>query len=364
MRHAIGSAAILPVVLLICFCICPNTQAALAESPSASADSPGLNISIGVLDPGIPADATTHRRLQVFPRIREFEALLLPFALRETLIATNEWGAVRIVPEPDPAAELFLSGEILNSDGAMLQLHLLAIDASGRVWLDKAYTDTALTGDRPEKSEPGARAYQGLYNEVAQDLRVAREPLDDKALSDIVEISMLRYATQLAPSAFQDFLHSAADGTFTINRLPARNDPMLERIQRIRHVEYVMTDAVDEKFQELHAEIGSTYAVWRNYQQKYAQYKLEQAEWQGSSSSKAPSYSYEAIERLYDNYKWARLAEQEQESWAKAFDNEVGPAVDRIESRVAELDDWVDDRYAEWNRLLAEIFELETSLEE
>lgn len=357
MSHSPATRGNLLAALLIAAWLYPISHAAATQPPR-------LNVSIAVLDPGIPADATTHRRLQVFPRIREFEALLFPFVLRETLVATDEWGAVRIVPEPDPAAELFLAGEILRSDGASLQLHLLANDASGRVWLDKEYTDTATIGDQPNEFVAGTRVYQELYDEIAQDLRLAREQLDQKALTDIVEISMLRYANQLAPSAFQDFLQRAPDGTFKINRLPAQNDPMLERIQRIRNVEYVMTDAVDEKFQEIHAEIGSTYTVWLNYQQKYAQYKSEQAEWQDDVSSKAPSYSYEAIERLYDNYKWARLAEQEQESWAKAFDNEVGPAVDRIESRVAELDDWVDDRYAEWNRLLAEIFELETSLEE
>jgi hypothetical protein len=123
-----------------------------------------------------------------------------------------------------------------------------------------------------------------------------------------------------------------------------------------------MTDAVDEKFQELHAEIASTYAVWRKYRQQYAQYEIEEAKWQENSKSKAPRSSYESMERRYENYKWARLAEQEQESWEAAFENEVGPAVNRIESRVAELDDWVDDRYAEWNRLLTEIFELETGL--
>jgi len=331
---------------------------------AASAQSTVLDISIAVFDPGIPPDASTHRRLQVFPRIREFEARLMPFALRETMVATKAWGAVRVVPEPDPAAELFLSGEILRPDGETLELKFVAVDASGRVWLDKTYAGRATINSEPRRSRSGARAFQGLYDELAHDLYVERERLDDDALHAIVEISMLRYATQLAPAAFEDFLRRAPDGTFTINRLPAQNDPMLERIQRIRHVEYLMTDAVDEKFQELYAEIASTYAVWRKYRQKYAQYQIEEAAWQENRKSTAPRGSYKAIESLYENYKWARLAEQEQEHWAKAFDNEVGPTVTRIESRVAELDDWVDDRYPEWNRLLAEIFELETGLGE
>ena len=330
----------------------------------ATAQSPSLNVSIIVFSPGIPADASTHRRLQVFPKIREFESRLLPFVLRETLIATQAWGAVRVVPEPDPAAELYLSGEILRSDGSTLELRFVAVDASGRVWLDKSYTQLAAIDLDSRRPASGARAYQALFNEVAHDLHIARESLDDKALQDVVEISLLRYATKLAPTAFEGFLNTDPGGRFSINRLPSQNDPMLERIQRIRHVEYLMTDAVDEKFQELYAEIASTYAVWRKYRQQYAQYQIEEATWQENRKSKAPRGSYKAIESLYENYKWARLAEQEQEHWAKAFDNEVGPTVTRIESRVAELDDWVDDRYAEWNRLLAEIFELETGLGE
>ncbi len=349
MIHSIKVRRKLLATLLICVWLSVTARAATAQLSD-------LDVSIVVFAAGVPSDASTHRALQVFPRIREFEARLLPFALRETLVATKQWGAVRVVPEPDPAAELFLSGEILRSDGETLELHFVAVDASGRVWLDRSYTGKATIG--------AARAFQGLYDEVAQDLHIARELLDEDALHDIVEISMLRYAAQLAPAAFEDFLHSAPDGTFKINRLPAQNDPMLERIQRIRHVEYLMTDAVDEKFQELHAEIESTYAVWREYRQKYAQYQIEEAKRQENIKSKAPRGSYEAIESLYENYKWARLAEQEQESWAEAFDNEVGPTVSRIESRVAELDDWVDNRYAEWNRLLAEIFELETGLGE
>jgi hypothetical protein len=343
--------------LLAGACICLTVQIATAQSP-------GLNVSIIVFSPGIPADASTHRRLQVFPKIREFESRLLPFVLRETLVATHAWGAVRVVPEPDPAAELYLSGEILRSDGSTLELRFVAIDASGRVWLDKSYSQLASIDLESGRPASGARAYQALFGEVEHDLRIARDSLDDKALQDIVEISLLRYATELAPTAFEGFLNRDASGSFSINRLPAQNDPMLERIQRIRHVEYLMTDAVDEKFQELYAEIASTYAVWRKYRQQYAQYQIEEATWQENRKSKAPRGSYKAIESLYENYKWARLAEQEQEHWAKAFDNEVGPTVTRIESRVAELDDWVDNRYAEWNRLLAEIFELETGLGE
>jgi hypothetical protein len=44
-----------------------------------------------------------------------------------------------------------------------------------------------------------------------------------------------------------------------------------------------------------------------------------------------------------------------------AFNNEVGPTVVAVEARIAELESWVEQRYAEWHRLLEELFEVETS---
>lgn len=330
----------------------------------AGAQSPALNVSIQVFDTGLPANTTRYAELEVFPRIRRFESLLLPFALRETLAGSGNWGAVRIIPEADAAAELFISGKILHSDGLSLELQISAADASGRVWLDKTYNETPPANTASDDSLTGALAFRAIYDAVAKDLQLAKEALDGKSLQRIVDISMLRHAATLVPSAFDDYLAQDADGRFSIIRLPAASDPIFGRTQQIRDVEYVMTDAVDDKFQQLHGEIARTYDFWRRYRREYADYLIEEANWQASDRSEAAPGSFTAIERSYDNYRWARMAEQEQLKWARAFDNEVGPAVQRIESRVAELDDWVDDNYAEWQRLLAEIFSLETGLDE
>jgi hypothetical protein len=325
----------------------------IPPQPSAAQDAAGvstLNVSIAVFDPGVPADQSLHRDLQVFPRIREIEAMFLPFVLRETLVETNEWGAVRVVPEPDSAVELLVSGTILRSDGEILDLKIRAVDASGKVWFDKPFA--------------GVTGNQKLYDDIAENLRMARAQLSNKTLSTIVEISLLRYADRLAPSAFTDYLNEAADGRFTIRRLPARNDPMLERIERIRHTEYVITDTVDAKFQELHAEIASVYDLWRKYRRKFVEYQAQDARRAQNTRSDLQRGSYEAIKNLYDNYKWDRITAQEQDSWAVAFNNEVGPTVEAMEARVVELEGWVDEQYLDWHRLLEELFEVETRLEE
>jgi hypothetical protein len=335
-------------------------SSASAISAGVSRSAPELNVSIAVFDPGIPEDASTHRRLQVYPRIREIEALYLPFVLRETLVNANEWGAVRVVPAADVAAELHLSGTIVWSDGETLELRIEATDASGREWLSKVYAGVATAGASQADNEPGPLGYQKLYDDIAADLKAARAVLDAETFTEIVDVSFLRYAIQLAPSAFDGYLNSMPDGTFSVNRLPAENDPMLERLGRIRGVEYLITDAVDTKFQELHAEIASTYELWRTYRREFAQYQIDEAKRLQRVEIDAPKGSFEAIMASYDNYKWTRIAEQEQESWAVGFDNEVGPTIEKMEDRVAELEGWVDQQYAEWSTLLGQLFELET----
>jgi hypothetical protein len=309
-----------------------------------------LNISIAMFDPGIPTDRSTHRDLEVFPRVRKIEALYLPFVLRNALSSQREWGAIRVVPDSDIAAELLIYGTIVRSDGNILVLHIRAVDARGHIWVDRDFS--------------GDTGNQDLYEGVATSLLAARSILDSKALRDIVEISLLRYAQHLAPAAFDDYLLKNPDDTFTITRLPASNDPMVERIERIRGVEYVFTDAVDAKFRELSADVETVYELWREYRRKFNQFQREESLRVQTSKSDWERGSYDAILERYEHYKWERQAAEEQEKWAVGFENEMGPTITAIEERVAELEGWVEERYSEWQRILAELFELETALPE
>ena len=354
----------LSVSLALVLLSCISVQAAMAEPEpvQGARDVSALDVSVAVFDPGIPADPSLHRDLDVFPRIRNIEALFLPFILRETLVEMNEWGAIRVVPEPDAAAELLVTGTIIKSDGDILELQIRAADASGRVWFDKSFTGNVSDDYAHKNSEAGMRSYQRLYDEIAADLLAARAGLDDRALAGIIEISLLRYAAELAPSAFGDYLTDSPDGTLTVNRLPAKGDPMLDRIALVRSTEYVITDAVDTKFRELHGEIASVYDVWREYRRKSVQYQVEDARHAQDNGSGGERGSYEAIKNSYDNYKWHRITEREQDTLAIAFNNEVGPRVDAMELRVEELGAWVEQKHDEWHRILEGLFEVETGL--
>lgn len=327
-------------------------------------DASKLDVSVAVLDPGIPADESMHRDLDVFPRIRNIEAMFLPFIIRQTLVETGEWGAVRVVPEPDLAAEVLVTGAIVHSDGDTLTLHIRATDATGRIWVDKPFTGNVSDDYADGEPDSGTPGYQALYDAISSELLRAHNTLNNKEKTVVREVSLLRYGQQIAPAAFGDYVTTSPDGEITVNRLPAENDPMIERIAMVRGTEYVITDAVDAKFRELHAEIASVYDVWREFRRKTLHYAKEDARRAIDTADDGERGSYEALRNAYDNYKFHRVTEQEQDRLAVAFFMEVGPRIEAIEARVAEMQEWVDEKYAEWRRILEELFEVETGLPE
>ena len=305
-----------------------------------------LNISVATFDPGVPEDRSSHRDLHVFPKIREIESKFLPFVLRQSLVDSGNWGAVRVVPEADEAAEILVTGEIVHSDGEFLGVKLRAVDSRGHEWVRQAYSTSS--------------SYEDLFAGFLDDLHNVQTGLDEQTLRGIAGLSMMRYAAALAPDAFGGYFEQLPDGTYKLLRLPADSDPMMARIQRIRSVEYVMTDAIDQKFRELYEEVDSVYEIWRKYRRWYANFRKEEAQRNELAQTDAEPGSYEALRHLYDNYRMDRLAAQEQDKWVVGFNNEMEPIIAKMEERIAEMNGWVEDGYVEWTRILGELFEIES----
>lgn len=348
--YAIATAA--------CLCLClPETALAIADSPAT--ERPALNVTIPVFDPGVPADPSKLRDLQVFPRIRQIESKMMPFLLRETLVEAGRWGAVRVATNPEPAAELQLLITILRSDGDSLELQVRAVDATGAVWFDRPFDATA---DDSSSSRSKDSPFSALYGEIAATLQAAAAERDYRTLSRIQATSLMRYARELAPSAFAGFVEQKEDGTWRVVRLPALNDPMYQRIHTIRETEFLISDTVDAKYRDLNAKLARTYRVWRDYRRKLVEYEAGNLRFAQAKPDPEDRGSWESIKHQYDSFKYDRITAQEQDRLAVAFSNEVSSTVDAMESRVAELDGWVRQGYLEWRSLLEDLFEVEQYL--
>jgi hypothetical protein len=353
---------------LVAFVVAATSPAVLAQSGAtlvaATSDGTALNVTIPVFDPGIPDDPSLFREMQVFPRIRQIEARLMPFILRETLVESQQWGAVRVVTEPDAAAELQLHGTIVRSNGDRLDLRIRAVDATNNVWFDKIFSSQASEEPVARQDDEGTPEFNAIYTEIASELAALLERMGDGAVSNIKGTSLIRYASELAPTAFSGYIEQTDDGTLRLLRLPARNDPMLMRIETIRNTEFVITDTVDAKYREFNADLARTYRVWREYRRKVGEYEAWNVRFAEDQADDAVRGSWESIKHQYDAYKYDRITAQEQDRLAVAFNTEVGHTVDAMETRVAELNDWVEKGSLEWNSLLEELFELETQMSE
>lgn len=322
---------------------------------------PGRTLEVGlvVFDPGIDGDSLANRQQGIFPEVREAETRYLPFAIRRTLVDSNQWGPVRVLPGSDPGYELLISGRILVSNGAELSLALTARDARDAIWLEKTYTVIADETAYLETERRLRRPFQDLYNEFANDLLAVRRALDDRTLRSIREISELRYAAALAPDAFDGFLEQDESGQYRLARLPASGDPMLERIRRVRAQEYLFIDTTDEQYAELYTGMTPIYDLWRQYLREQLTYREA---WETRLAEREPPRrgSYQALKQNYNNYKWEKIQRQEMRILAEGFNNEIEPTSMDLEGTVVKLNGSLDQRYREWRHILREIYRLET----
>ena len=355
-RHSVTTALMIIVVAMT-----PLTAWAQSDAPliAATSDGTALNVTIPMFDPGIPDDPSLYRDQQVFPRIRQIEAKLMPFLLRETLVESEQWGVVRVTTSPEEAAELQLLATIVRSDGDWLDLRVEAIDATGNTWFDKVFSSQANDKSDTWQGDQGTPEFQQIYRAIVTELASVRDGMGDAAISNIKGTAQMRYAINLAPTAFSQYVEESKDGTFRLLGLPARGDPMLKRIEAIRNTEFLITDTVDAKFREFNAELTRTYRIWREYRRKIEDYEDWNVWFAENRGRELERGSWESIKHQYDAYKHDRITVQEQDRLAVAFNTEVGATVEAMEARVAELDEWVEQGYQEWGRLLEGLHEVE-----
>ena len=336
----------------------PEAKVPLQISETGPRETEALEVGIAVLDAGTGGDSANNRREGVFPEVREAETRYLPYALRRTLVDSNQWGAVRVLPGEDPGYELLVTGEIIISDGSTLSLNLKARDSLDRVWIDKVYTLDAREDAYRESQRRQRRPFQDLYNEFANDLLAARQSRDDRDLGKIREVSSLRYATSLLPDAYAGYLQRDEIGQWQVLRLPSEDDPMMARINQVRAKEYLFIDTSDEQYAALYTKMTPVYDLWRQFLREQLAYR--EAWEERLAEREKPKGGYHELKYNYNNYKWEKIQRQEMKILAEGFNNEVEPTTLTIEGSIVNLNGSLDQRYREWRRILRQIYAIET----
>ncbi|RME66092.1 MAG: hypothetical protein D6782_05040, partial [Alphaproteobacteria bacterium] len=196
--------------------------------------------------------------------IREAETRFMPVHLKDTLQATGLWGAVRVVPENSlTGGELTVSGTIDRSNGRTLAVDITARDALGAVWLDRAYSLDVVPANYEQLLPHEWDAFQGFYNQVANDLADAlrRRKADD--ISRIRDAAVLRFARYIAPHGFDDYVSESRNGRLSIERLPAENDPLYRQVLALKARNDMLVDILNTHYDQFYDAMWEPYTSWR-----------------------------------------------------------------------------------------------------
>lgn len=348
-----------------------------------------LDVGIVTFEAGVPEENNADKS-GIYAEVREAEARYLPYHIKTTLQGTGFWGAVRVIPSRYVYTDVILSGVIDQSDGEFVTLRVKAEDAMGREWYERKYSmQTGITSyaDYRDRSED---PYQKVFNDIANDLKAYVSTIAPEEIRRIRQVSELKFFADLAPTAYGDYLTTRENGLTTVERLPARNDPMVDRLRQIRERDRLVIDTLNEHYANFYYGIAIPYESWRETarEQAISFRQVRRAatmrallgvvvvagsmsiDTNSSSRSRArakQATQYVGINRglntIISAWQLRSSADFHRENikeLSESFGAEAAPMVVKVEGESRRLTGTAEAQYESWRKLLKEIYQAET----
>jgi len=389
-------------IVAVTGCVKETRPLPLKQATQATTEIPAeqlLDVGVHIFSPGIPKevedDPDLADKTRIYPDIRKAEARYFAMQLRDTLEGTGQWGTARVVPATVVSFDLTVDGRIIESSGTTLKLAVTATDATGRAWIaNKEYEGLADTRVYKDGYSAGRDPFENVYVAIADDLLAASKTRSSADLANIRRVSELRFAADFAPVAFSQYLaKNAKTGQYRVLRLPADDDQLLQRVRQIRERDYGMIDTVSENYSAFSEKLEEPYTSWRRYtyDEITAEEKLKaQARHRmalgaaaiaaaifvpdscssGSTCDRAVSAArygavaggVAAVVSGYRKNEESKIHVESLKEISGSFQSEAAPLVVDVEGRTLRLTGTAEEQYAEWRRLLHELYREETGL--
>ena len=317
--------------------------------------------------------------------IRKAESHFMPYHLKNTLHQSGHWGAIQVIPAETNSVDLLVKGEIIESNGEILVLEIDVVEATGKRWFKKKYSaeasESIYAGNRAGEKD----AYQNLYNTIANDMAKFKMKLGPSEIETIRTVSKLKFAQEFAPDAFEGYLTKDKNGRFSVKRLPADNDPMMERLLKIRDREYMYVDTLNNQYEGFYNDMWPSYENWRklNLTERQAIKKIKRealtkqligalliagaiaagSQNSGAGRALAPAMAIiggQVLIRGWNVSKEAEIHSAAIEELGESFGNEMQPVTMEFEGQQYELTGTAEEQFKRWRELLRQIYFAET----
>jgi len=379
----------IPLFLL---CGCATYQANVGPTPISRAQEEIAEdqlMDVGILT--FESDEISEREAEeegTSNEIRKAEGHFIPYHLKNTLLQSSHWGAVRVIPAETDSIDVFVKGKIDKSNGEHLTLKIDVRDASGRHWFTKKYKMAAerksYTGNRPGEKD----AYQDLYNLIANDMADYKKKLTADDIKKIRTTAQLKFAADFAPDAFGGYLAKGKKDEIEIKRLPADDDPMMTRLLKIREREYMYIDTLNEQYDRFYNDMWPSYENWRqlNMTERRAMREIKRKAFTrqlvgalliagaiaaGSSNSNNVGAIQTGmilaggmvIIEGFNISKEAEIHEAAIKELGESFSSEMKPVIMEFEGKQYELTGSAKEQFNQWRALLRKIYFAETGFD-
>ncbi len=317
--------------------------------------------------------------------IRNSETHFMPYHLKNTLHQSSHWGAIQVVPAETNSVDLLVKGKILESNGENLVLEIDVVDATDMRWFKKTYSVKASDAYYFGNIAGEKDAYQDLYNAIANDMARYKMKLKAAQIESIRTVAKLKFAREFAPDAFDGYLTADKKNHLSVNRLPADNDPMMERLLQIREREYMYVDTLNQQYEKFYAEMWPSYENWRqlNLTEREAIKKIKQdaltrqllgalliagAIAAGSQDANigrviAPAMVIIGGQVFISGWNVSKESEMHKaaiEELSESFGAEMQPVTMEFEGQQYKLTGSAEEQFKSWKTLLRQIYFAET----
>ena len=342
-----------------------------------------LDIGILLFDPNIPEEEDDF----IFPEIRKAEARYMPFHLKKTLQDTGFWGGVWVLPEISEAIDLIVTGRIEVSDGLDISIRIGVWDITGKEWINKVYSSTIAQSSYSKRRDLTQDPYQNVYNKIANDLVKIKQQYETEQLERISEIGDIRFAAELIPNVYNEYLVKDKKNIYQAQRLPDDDDAIMQRVYNIQEREFLLLDTLNEYYAQLYENISQPYEDWRKLSREdmitYQELKksartrqlLGAAALLGAIASDGDSRAsstmrqmaiyggMEAMRSGFGKASEAKIYKESMKELGTAFDSQAEPLIIELEGQTIRLTGNAQEKFLEWRKLLKQIYIDETGFQ-
>ncbi len=344
-----------------------------------------FDVGVAIFNPGIDEikkseeETTNHE-------IRVAESRYAPYLLAETLQRSANWGIVRVMPNGESPMDVYINGTILQSDGESMQMRITVTDSTGREWYTRLYDEVISQFNYGPAQRQQADPFQSVYNKIANDLlKYRKRNISDQKTVEIRTISELLFARRFSPEVFDSYLTTDRRGNMAIVSLPADTDPVLQRVRDIRERDFMFIDTVQDYYATYARQMRLPYDTWRelSYEETINLRKLRKSanrrfiagaaavlgglvaatsggdyatQTGGAVAVGAGTY---LIKSGFNKRAEAKIHMEALEEMGESLESEVAPRVFSLDDRTITLTGSVEEQYAQWKDILADIYAAE-----